>query len=60
MITTPLSELPPPYPLNFVNTYPTQEQVIAAATKNDTSLVNPQHYAAYLRQELTDILYIMR
>lgn len=50
----------PPHPLNFVNTYPTQEQVIAAATKKDTSLVNPQHYAAYLRQELTDSLYIMR
>ena len=50
----------PPHSLNFVNTYPTQEQVIAAATKKDTSLVNPQHYAAYLRQELTDILYIMR
>lgn len=46
----------PPQLLNFINTNITLEQVIEAATLKDTSLVNREWYAAYLRQELTQLL----
>ena len=54
----PLLELPPPQLLNFVNTNITLEQVMDAATQKDTSSVNKEQYAAYLRQELTQLLSI--
>ena len=58
VIIMPLLELPPPQLLNFVNTNITLEQVMDAATQKDTSSVNKEQYAAYLRQELTQLLSI--